>query len=121
MNSDPVIDPAILAEEQAAGRANKRKTRSSAAEPRTSSRLAGRVGISPTATTRRGIGSSGGNGTGIDVGVEALAPRKGKGKEKVHAETEPARGEEENLIGSEYNFRGVGPLQGLQVPEWTLI
>jgi hypothetical protein len=105
MSSDPVIDPAILEEEQAAGRATRRKTRSSTGvEARTSSRLAGRVGTSPTANTVLG-----GSGSGIGVGVGSAATRKGKGKERetTIGDTEPTRGEEENLIGSEYKFRGV--------------
>lgn len=92
--SESVIDPAILEEEQAIGKAGagRRNTRSGAGttSTRTSTRLASRPSTTATDVARTGT-----NGGG----------RKGKGRE-----VEPARGEEENLIGSEYQFRGVSHL-----------
>jgi hypothetical protein len=97
--SESVIDPAILEEEQAIGKvgAGRRSTRSRAGttSTRTSTRLASRPSTTATATATTDVVRTGTNGGGT----------KGKGRE-----VEPARGEEENLIGSEYQFRGVSRL-----------
>lgn len=106
------IDPALLDEGGSGpkGRGVKRKAQgrtsgesATAVPARTSSRLAtGRGGA---------IGVGVGVGVGVGAGSAAAGTRqKGKGKE-VHEEEEPSRGEEENLIGSEYKLRGVGPNQ----------
>lgn len=106
--AEPQIDPSLLSEgtsTAATGRGAKRKTRTSetsaSAAPgaRVSTRLAGK--------------SSATMGVGVGIGVGKGGKTKGKGKEQAGAsevvDGEPARGEEENLIGSEYKLRGVGP------------
>lgn len=106
--AEPQIDPSLLDEgtsTAAGGRGVKRKTRNSesgvgAPAARVSTRLAGKT--------------SSNMGVGVGIGVGKGGKSKGKGKETVGVtevvEDEPSRGEEENLIGSEYKLRGVSLL-----------
>lgn len=112
--TEPQIDPALLEDNTAMnpGRGTKRKTRNSGIQDqpsvgvgvgvgvgRSSNRLAGKASTSTTNHPTIGVGV----GVGVGKGVKS----KGKGKETELGDAEPARGEEENLIGSEYKLRGV--------------
>jgi len=96
MSTEHPIDPALLDQAQAGtgGRGTKRKARGSVSlvEPGTG------VGNGNTrSSTRLAVKTS-------SVGVGGVAEGQTQGQKTAG---EPSRGEEENLIGSEYKFRGV--------------
>lgn len=138
--TEPQIDPSLLDEgsgdTKGTGRGTKRKTRSAGAggdlpqsqpstKPTTTTMATGSgsgagSGAGGRTSGRLASKSSNGIGVGVGIGVGARGATrsKGKGKETDGVEDEPARGEEENLMGSEYKLRGgvslPSPLSGLK-------
>jgi hypothetical protein len=91
MSTEHPIDPALLDQPTTGGRGTKRKAQGSVSaletgNTRSSTRLAGKITSSASAEVGLGVGGQAGRTAG-----------------------EPSRGEEENLIGSEYKLRGVSP------------
>jgi hypothetical protein len=112
MSTEIPIDPALLSEselvKEGRGRGIKRKAApvmgtEGSGSTRTSTRLASRAPrVDPMST---GAGDDVGAGSGRGKSKSKVEQGQGQGR----GTGEPSRGEEENLIGSEYKFRGVSP------------